>query len=109
MTLAGQTRKPVIKAALAKLRASFDGDLTPSVVAKSEKEMIAVTINTVHYNNQKAKRLHEGAKILMREYRGVVPDSQQEIQRLPGMGPQLARVTAAIISVVESGAEVDPR
>lgn len=98
MTLAGQTRKPVIKAALDKLHSSLSA-LSPGVVAETKQDELAMVIKTVHYNNQKAKRVCEAAKMLLDA--GEIPTTATEIQRLPGMGPQLARVAAALIRVAE--------
>lgn len=45
--------------------------------------------------NRRAKALWEAAQTVMREYRGVLPSSPEELQQLPGIGPYTANAVAA--------------
>ncbi|MGM5481265.1 MAG: Fe-S cluster assembly protein HesB [Nanobdellota archaeon] len=42
------------------------------------------------YNNR-AKRLQDSARIIVDEYEGIVPDTVEELMKLPGIGPYTAR------------------
>ncbi|CAE8650048.1 unnamed protein product [Polarella glacialis] len=44
----------------------------------------------------RARRLHEGAKYLVAEHAGVVPDSLEQLLRIPGVGPYTAGAIASI-------------
>jgi len=45
--------------------------------------------------NRRAKFLHEAAKAVMKEYKGKMPKTAEELERLPGIGPYTARAIAA--------------
>ena len=45
--------------------------------------------------NRRAKMLHDLAKQVVREYGGVLPDSEDELLTLPGVGPYTAAAVAA--------------
>ena len=45
--------------------------------------------------NRRAKFLHEAAQAVARDWRGVLPGTAAELERLPGVGPYTARAVAA--------------
>jgi A/G-specific adenine glycosylase len=45
---------------------------------------------------QRAKNLHQAARIIVRDYSGSLPRSYDELSRLPGFGPY---ITAAVLSI----------
>ncbi len=45
--------------------------------------------------NRRAKMLHEAAKAVVREYRGVMPKTVEVLETLPGVGSYTARAVAA--------------
>ncbi len=45
---------------------------------------------------QRAKNLHRAARIIMKEYGGILPGSHDALSRLPGFGPY---ITAAVLSI----------
>jgi A/G-specific adenine glycosylase len=45
--------------------------------------------------NRRARFLHEAAKAVVREHRGVVPSTEAELMKLPGIGPYTAAAVAA--------------
>jgi len=44
---------------------------------------------------ERARRLHQAARIIHRELEGRIPDTSEELRRLPGFGPY---ITAAVLS-----------
>lgn len=58
----------------------------------NEQSLAASSLSTVlqHWQglgyNRRAKYLHDGAKMIMDEYNGIFPTSEQDILRLPGVG-----------------------
>jgi A/G-specific adenine glycosylase len=45
--------------------------------------------------NRRAKMLHEAAKVVVRDYKGKMPSTVQELESLPGIGHYTARAVAA--------------
>ncbi len=52
--------------------------------------------------NRRGKMLHEAAKKIVSEHRGVFPKAISEIEALPGVGPYTARAVAAFAYDVDS-------
>ncbi|MDP4270070.1 MAG: endonuclease III [Bacteroidota bacterium] len=69
---------------------------TPEVMAASSPEVVFEYIRSVSYPNSKSKYLVGMAKILMEKYNGEVPQSPEELVKLPGVG----RKTANVMQVV---------
>jgi A/G-specific adenine glycosylase len=45
--------------------------------------------------NRRAKMLHECAKVVIKKYHGVMPNTEAELRALPGIGPYTARAVLA--------------
>ncbi len=45
--------------------------------------------------NRRPKMLHEAAKLVMKEYKGIMPTDPEALDALPGVGPYTARAVAA--------------
>lgn len=45
--------------------------------------------------NRRAKNLHAAAKAVVKDYKGLFPQSPEELEKLPGIGPYTARAVAA--------------
>lgn len=69
---------------------------TPEVMAVSTPEVVFEYIRSVSYPNSKSKYLVGMAKLLMEKYNGEVPQSPEELVKLPGVG----RKTANVMQVV---------
>lgn len=69
---------------------------TPQAMAAASPELILKHIRSVSYPNSKAKHLHEMAVMLSNEYNGIVPDTQEALTRLPGVGRKTANVILAV-------------
>lgn len=68
---------------------------TPAKMAKLTPEEIREIIKTCGLAPQKAKAVHELAKILVDEFKGEVPRTFEELERLPGVGHKTASVVMA--------------
>ncbi|MBD3251352.1 endonuclease III [Candidatus Uhrbacteria bacterium] len=55
-------------------------------LARSTPEAIRQQIATIGLNRGKSKAIHELSKIILREYSGKVPDTRDDLMRLPGIG-----------------------
>lgn len=63
---------------------------TMEEVAEAPVEEIAKLVKQAGFYNVKAKRIKEVSNILLEEYDGVVPDSMDELLKLPGVGRKTA-------------------
>lgn len=54
-------------------------------------------IKSISYPNNKARNLSRMARMLVEEFGGVVPDTVEELERLPGVGRKTANVVASVL------------
>ncbi|MFC2138680.1 endonuclease III [Bacteroidota bacterium] len=66
-------------------------------MAKSTAEEVFRYIKSCSYPNNKAKHLVGMAKVLEKEFNGVVPSDINELQKLPGVGRKSANVIASVV------------
>ena len=66
-------------------------------MAEATAEEIYPYIKSISYPNNKAKNLARMARMLTEEFGGVVPDTVEELERLPGVGRKTANVVAAVL------------
>ena len=69
---------------------------TPDVLASATVEDIFELIKSCSYPNNKAKNILGMAKRLVEEFNGVVPQSVDDLQKLPGVGRKTANVVASV-------------
>lgn len=65
-----------------------------ALAAADEAEVLAAWSGLGYYS--RARRLHDAARVVVREHAGVIPDTVAGLLRLPGVGPYTARAVAAI-------------
>lgn len=65
---------------------------TPEKMAKLEVAEIKELIKEIGLSNQKAKNLKKMSEILMEKHNGVVPESFELLEELPGVGHKTASV-----------------
>ena len=70
---------------------------TAEVLAEAKPEEIYPFIKSISYPNNKAKHLAGMARILMKDFNGVVPGNIEDLQKLPGVGRKTANVIASVI------------
>ncbi len=70
---------------------------TAETMAKASPEEIFEYIKSCSFPNNKAKHLYGMAKMLTDDFRGVVPQNIDELQKLPGVGRKTANVIAAVV------------
>ena len=68
----------------------------PKSMSQAEVEDIFALISSVSYPNSKAKHLSEMSKMLVKEFGGEVPDTMEDLQKLPGVGRKTANVVQAV-------------
>ncbi|MHA1743518.1 MAG: endonuclease III domain-containing protein [Candidatus Heimdallarchaeota archaeon] len=87
--LSQRTKDEVTREASRKL---FKVANTPEKILKLSEKRIAELIYPVGFYEQKAKRIKQICKILLEKYKGKVPDSREELMKLPGVGGKTADV-----------------
>lgn len=70
---------------------------TPQKMAEAEPSEIFDYIKSCSYPNNKSKHLVGMAKKLIEEFDGIVPDSVDDLQKLPGVGRKTANVIASVV------------
>lgn len=69
---------------------------TPEALANTSPEVVYEYIKSVSYPNNKAAHLVGLAQMLVKEFGGVVPETLEELTRLPGVGRKTANVIQAV-------------
>jgi endonuclease-3 len=71
----------------------------PNAAAMSKAEPIEILeyIRSCSYPNNKAKHLSGMARMLLREFDGIVPSDPVMLQKLPGVGRKTANVVASVV------------
>jgi len=67
-----------------------------STMAKASMEEIFELIKSCSYPNNKARHLSGMAKMVAGEFDGVIPDSMEKLQKLPGVGRKTANVILSV-------------
>jgi endonuclease-3 len=65
-------------------------------LAKADQNQVFELIKSCSYPNNKAKHLLGMARMLEEEFKGVVPDTMEELQKLPGVGRKTANVILSV-------------
>ncbi|MDR1878453.1 MAG: endonuclease III [Bacteroidales bacterium] len=60
-------------------------------------EDIYALIKSISYPNNKARHLKGMATVLTDEFKGIVPDDVEQLQKLPGVGRKTANVIASVV------------
>lgn len=77
--------------------ALFEAYPTAEAMAQATSEDILRFISSVSYPNSKARHLQAMATMLVDEFGGKVPDSMEELTRLPGVGRKTANVMLGVV------------
>ena len=76
--------------------ALFEAYPTPEALAAATPEAVFELIRSVSYPNNKAKHLVGMARMLLADHGGQVPDTMDELLRLPGVGRKTANVIQSV-------------
>jgi endonuclease-3 len=77
--------------------ALFKAFPVPEVMAAASSDEVFRYIRSISYPNNKAKHLVGMAKMLVEDFKGVVPSDVDELQRMPGVGRKTANVIASVV------------
>jgi endonuclease-3 len=70
---------------------------TPKKLAEADSEEIFYYIKSVSYPNNKSKHLVGMAQMLMRDFGGEIPNTIEELVKLPGVGRKTANVITSVV------------
>lgn len=76
--------------------ALFEAYPTPEALAAATPEAVFEHIRSVSYPNNKAKHLVGMARMLLADHAGQVPDTMDELLKLPGVGRKTANVIQSV-------------
>jgi endonuclease III len=77
--------------------ALYEAFPTAEVMANATPEQVFPYIKSISYPNNKSKHLVNMAKMLMKDFGGVVPSEVDDLVKLPGVGRKTANVVASVI------------
>ena len=77
--------------------ALFEAYPTPEAMAQATAEEIYAYIKSISYPNNKAKHLVGMAQMLVKDFKSEVPDSLEELVKLPGVGRKTANVIQSVV------------
>lgn len=69
---------------------------TPKQLAQADEKEVAEIIRTIGMYRTKSKNIINLAKMLVEKYDGIVPVSDEELVKLPGVGRKTANVVMAV-------------
>lgn len=69
---------------------------TAEAMSLATPEVIFEYIRSVSYPNSKARHLVETARILQADYQGVIPETLEQLTKLPGVGRKTANVVQSV-------------
>lgn len=69
----------------------------PEVMAAASSDELFQYIKSISYPNNKAIHLVGMAKMLVKDFKGVIPSDVDELQKLPGVGRKTANVIASVV------------
>ena len=75
----------------------FEAFPTPKALAASHFDELHPFIKSVSYPNNKTKHLLGMARMLVEDFHSEVPDTVDELQKLPGVGRKTANVISSVI------------
>jgi endonuclease III len=75
----------------------FERFPTPESMSLSDSEEVFQYIRSVSYPNNKAKHLVGMARILVNEFHSEVPNTIEDLQKMPGVGRKTANVIVSVI------------
>lgn len=68
-----------------------------ATLASAKQEEVFELIKSCSYPNNKARHLRGMASMLDQKFQGVVPDTLEELQKLPGVGRKTANVILSVV------------
>lgn len=77
--------------------ALFKAFPTAEALSHSDSDTIFSYIKSISYPNNKAKHLVAMAKMLVKDFKGVVPSEIEDLVKLPGVGRKTANVIASVV------------
>ncbi len=69
----------------------------PEVMAAASKDEVFEYIKSISFPNNKAINLVGMAKMLVNDFKGVIPSDVEELQKMPGVGRKTANVIASVV------------
>ncbi|MGZ4059167.1 MAG: endonuclease III [Bacteroidia bacterium] len=77
--------------------ALFKAFSVPEVMAVASSDEVFEYIKSISYPNNKAKHLVGMAKMLVNDFKGVVPSEINDLIKMPGVGRKTANVIASVV------------
>ena len=93
VVLSAQTTNVSVNKVTPKKKKKYE---TPKQLAQADEKEVAEIIRTIGMYRTKSKNIINLAKMLVEKYDGIVPESDEELVKLPGVGRKTANVVMAV-------------
>ena len=80
---------------------------SPAQLAQADTSEVAKLIKSLGFYRNKSRNIVECARIIMSDFGGEVPNTMQELQKLPGVGRKTANIVLNNIFDIVEGIAVD--
>ena len=87
--------------------ALFDRYGSVEAFAEADQSELAEQIGSITYPNSKAEYIRTSCQLIRDEYEGTIPDSMEELTKLPGVGRKTANVVLQHGHDIREGVVVD--
>jgi len=104
LMLSSQTRDEVTSAAMTRLK---QHGLTPTKLVNMPDQLLGELIKPVGFWRKKIVYLKKATTLVIEKYGGDIPESVEELCKLPGVGPKMAYLTVQCAWGVNVGIGVD--
>jgi endonuclease-3 len=87
--------------------ALFERYPTPAALAEADRGELEELIRPTGFYRQKARFLHESARMIAHDYEGQVPNDMEDLTRMPGVARKTANVVLGVAFEIADGIVVD--
>lgn len=105
LMLSAQTKDEVTSATMKTL--IYEKGLSIDMVMKTSEADLNEYISAVGFHNKKAKYIKDTTKIIVEQYKGIVPKRLDQLLDFPGVGPKMAHLLLQICFDQVEGISVD--
>ena len=111
LMLSSQTKDTVNHATMVKLREDARSrcscGLSVQSMLETPDDTLHELIKSVGFHNNKVRYIKQATQMLVDEHGGKVPDTMEELLKLPGVGPKMALITLHVAFGKVEGISVD--
>lgn len=94
--LHARCQEAVVRRCMQALREAFGGQLTAARLSQADPEVLSSVLSSLQFYNMKAKQIVKAAQEIQSHFGGIVPESDNDLQKITGVGPIMGDLLACI-------------